>query len=309
MHYICRQMAYLRPRDSRPRASYIELWRRLTPLYDEGEAKAIVRTVMDECFGMSLADLLCGGIDRMEEMEYHRLSQMMERLTQAEPVQYVVGKAPFMGRLFDVRQGVLIPRPETEVLCRWIEEEMSHALTEDDRPRQMLDVGCGSGCIALSLALDMPGTRVTACDISPVALEVTRQNAETLGAQVELVCRDALQMESDDLSKAKDHRKWDVVVSNPPYICRQEAADMHPNVRRYEPELALFVPDDAPLLFYRAIARYATGSLRHGGMLFFECNPLYLPAVEEMLRQMSYDDVVSRDDPFGKTRFIKATWL
>ena len=84
---------------------------------------------------------------------------------------------------------------------------------------------------------------------------------------------------------------------------------MHPNVRRYEPELALFVPDDAPLLFYRAIARYATGSLRHGGMLFFECNPLYLPAVEEMLRQMSYDDVVSRDDPFGKTRFIKATWL
>ena len=283
-------------------------------LYDEGEAKAIVRTVMDECFGMSLADLLCGGIDRMEEMEYHRLSQMMERLTQAEPVQYVVGIAEFCGRTFHVEPGVLIPRPETGELCEWIIASDHHGLTRTndiaaekavrESPRlsdaNILDVGTGSGCIAITLALEMPKAKVTAWDISEEALSIARKNAEALGAEINFEQRDILNISTDSCLLSPDS-SYDVIVSNPPYVCQKEAATMERHVLEHEPHLALFVPD-----FYRAIAKYGQKTLKPNGLLYFELNPLYAYDTESMVRELGYAETEIKLDMFGKQRFLKA---
>lgn len=276
--------------------TYTHLWHRLTPLYDEREAKAIVRMVMEERYGITLADLLCGAMERMDGDNRRDLETVVARLVEGEPVQYVLGQAAFMGRMFHVEPGVLIPRPETETLCQWVLDE---AMVPGGR---VLDIGCGSGCIAVTLALEGEA-EVTAWDISTKALEVTVANAHRLGAVVEVQRVDILEC----ARKPHDaEAKWDVVVSNPPYVCANEAAAMHPNVLRHEPHEALFVPDDDPLLFYRAIAHFAMRALRPGGALFFECNPEYLQSTAELLRTAGYVGVTARDDPFGKRRMLKA---
>lgn len=273
--------------------TYRALWESLLPLYDAGEARAIVRLVLEERFGMSMAEILCDGIAVMGDESRAELDRLMTRLRDAEPVQYVLGEAQFMGRPFHVEPGVLIPRPETETLCRWVADDCrtSHST--------ILDIGCGSGCIAVTLALEIGGSAVTACDLSAKALAVTRVNATSLGADLTTVHQDALHM-----SPEPDH--WDVIVSNPPYICRREQSAMHANVTRHEPAEALYVPDEAPLLFYDAIATYASVSLKRGSRLYFECNPLYLNEVMKMLEGRGYDGLQTLDDPFGKKRFIQA---
>lgn len=278
-------------------STYHQLWSRLTPLYDDGEAKAIVRTILEERFGLSMADILCYGTERMKDSELLQLEQMMRRLVESEPVQYVLGETSFMGRCLHVEPGVLIPRPETETLCLWVEETCQSGIPA------ILDIGCGSGCIAVTLALDIPGAQVTAFDISSKALEVTRCNAMALDAKVEVVEKDILQAADEtDVESV-----YDIIVSNPPYVCNHEAQAMHPNVLRHEPAIALFVPDKDPLLFYKAIARYARRALRHGGQLFLECNPAYLTDTILMLERAGFHDVETRKDPFGKPRFAKAS--
>ena len=273
--------------------TYLQLWHRLTPLYDDGEAKAIVRTVLEEHFGLSMADILCYGTERMKDGERTLLELMMRRLEESEPVQYVMGEASFMGRRLHVEPRVLIPRPETEALCSWVEETW-----RDDAPA-ILDIGSGSGCIAVTLALDIPGAQVTAFDISQKALEVTRRNATALGANVTVVEKDILKAAEE----AETERGYDIIVSNPPYICKHEAQAMHPNVLQHEPDIALFVPDNDPLLFYKAIAQYARRALRHGGQLFLECNPDHLADTVLMLEDTCFQHVETREDPFGKSRF------
>ncbi|MBO4822117.1 MAG: peptide chain release factor N(5)-glutamine methyltransferase [Prevotella sp.] len=277
--------------------TYQQLWRRLTPLYEDGEAKAIVRTILEERFGLSMADILCYGTERMKADELERFEQMMVRLGKSEPVQYVLGEAAFMGRRLHVEPGVLIPRPETETLCQWVEE-----IWKDEAP-SILDIGCGSGCIAVTLALDIPGAQVTAFDISQKALEVTRRNATAFNAGVTVVEMDILKV----AEKADVKRAFDIIVSNPPYVCKHEAQEMHPNVLRYEPDIALFVPDNDPLLFYKAIARHARRALRQGGQLFFECNPDHLEDTIRMLEDEGFSDVETLEDPFGKPRFAKGS--
>ena len=254
--------------------TYQQLWKRLTPLYEPGEAKAIVRTLMEERFSLTFPDLLCQGTENLTKDERLQLSAMMERLCGGEPVQYVTGEAPFMGRAFHVEHGVLIPRPETETLCQWVEERCT-----GKRPR-ILDIGCGSGCIAVTLALLIPDAEVTALDISEKAIEVTRRNADSLGARLTLLHRDIL------APQIPGDAHYDIIVSNPPYI-RQ-----------------LFVPDNDPLRFYKAIARHARHTLLPGGQLFFECNPEWLDATADMLHNEGFHDIETRDDPFGKPRFI-----
>ena len=272
-----------------PSLSYTQLWHRLTPLYDEGEARAMVHMVMEERFGVALTDLLCSGTEALSAADRRSLDELLARIEQAEPVQYVLGWAWFMGRRLSVEHGVLIPRPETEALCEWV---MASPLPPHPH---VLDVGC---CIAVSLALGLPGAEVTALDLSPKAIEVTRRNAETFGAEVHIVQRDALTLEDDG-------SRWNVIVSNPPYICQREASSMHANVMLHEPHEALFVPDDDPLRFYTAIARYAATALRPGGLLFFECNALYTEATAAMLREQGFVDVVTHDDPFGRCRLVR----
>lgn len=273
--------------------TYRELWSRLAPVYGEGEAKAITSLVLGVRFGMSVADALCGAVGALGEDDAAVLRRMFGRLEKGEPVQYVLGQADFCGRAFRVRPGVLIPRPETEELCSWVVSDCSGRCG-----LSVLDIGTGSGCIAVTLALGMPGSRVTAWDISPVALAVAEENARLMGAGVTFVRQDALAADASG-------RAWDVIVSNPPYICDKEKTDMRSNVLGYEPHEALFVPDDSPLLFYRAIAAYASRSLRPGGRLYFEINPEYARDMEEMLRMAGFVGTETRTDMYGKERMVR----
>ena len=371
--------------------TYEALWHRLSSLYDAGEAKAIVRLVLDVRFGMSFTDILCGKVSELSSDDQTELEKIMLRLEKGEPVQYVLGVAEFCGRQFRVSPSVLIPRPETEELCgmvgdfvgdfvecgRWnvegemfekggvIEEEgvleeggrrkeegeylipekgqiipkeeqiipkeeqiipeEGHIIPEkgkiilekDDRIREkedrirekefrILDIGTGSGCIAITLALGIPGAKVTAWDISDDALHIAKQNAHTLGADVLFEKRDILNI-SPSSFLLPPSSKYSIIVSNPPYICHKEQSAMEKNVLEHEPHLALFVPDNDPLLFYRAIANYAIEALRTGGMLFFELNPVYANDTEKMIQELGFKNTELRKDQFGKLRFLKAT--
>ena len=287
--------------------TYPLLWHRLLPLYDADEAQSIVRWLLDACFGLSLTDIVCGKVEQLPADDAHRLEGLMLRLEQGEPVQYVVGEAPFGGRSFHVEPGVLIPRPETEELCRRIVAANSRPYCglQPPRPLDVLDVGTGSGCIACPLALDLSPVSVSAWDLSPDALLVARTNAHRLQAEVNLSCRDALLAACEAEGRGETGR-WDIIVSNPPYIAEREQADMRPNVLRYEPRMALFVPDDDPLRFYRAIAQYARRTLRGQGQLWFEINPLFAAPLERMLAEQGFDQVDILCDQFGRKRFAKA---
>lgn len=272
--------------------TYRELWRTLEPLYGNGEARAITDYVLDVCFGLSKADILCGAVDEMTAEKTAELNKIFGRLTEGEPVQYVLGRAEFCGRWFSVRPGVLIPRPETEELCAWITAD-----SKASGSPKVLDIGTGSGCIAITLQLDMPESNVTAWDISADALDVARENAQQLGANVNFVKLDAL--------NAKPEGEWDVIVSNPPYICEKEKKDMAVNVLEHEPHTALFVPDADPLLFYRAITRLAVQTLNKGGRLYFEINPIYADDTCRMMRAEGMTAVELRSDMYGKQRMAK----
>lgn len=272
--------------------TYRELWRTLEPLYGNGEARAITDYVLDVCFGLSKADILCGAVEEMTAEKTAELNKIFGRLTEGEPVQYVLGRAEFSGRWFNVRPGVLIPRPETEELCAWITADSKASASP-----KVLDIGTGSGCIAITLQLDMPESKVTAWDISADALDVARENAQQLGANVNFVKLDAL--------NAKPEGEWDVIVSNPPYICEKEKKDMAVNVLEHEPHTALFVPDADPLLFYRAITRLAVQTLSKGGRLYFEINPIYADDTCRMMRAEGMTAVELRSDMYGKQRMAK----
>ncbi len=270
---------------------YNELWRKLHDGgYPEGEAKAVTRMLLTDKYGMTTADMLCEDICKFTDSDI--LFKDVEALQVFAPVQYVVGKAWFADRLFIVRPGCLIPRPETEELCRWIYE---------DKPdiRHILDIGTGSGCIAVTLSFLFPAATVDAWDISDEAIAIAMENILSHNANVRV-------QKCDALDPPSDIGKYDVIVSNPPYICHRESHDMDANVLQYEPHLALFVPDDDALLFYRSIAHYASKALCQGGALFFEINPLYATELQNMLTTLGFTSVVIRDDQFGKQRFIKA---
>lgn len=258
----------------------------------------MTRMLLEDLFSLSFADILCGATEHLSDADTLRLQQSVARLLDAEPLQYVTGTAFFCGHPFHVAPGVLIPRPETE----WIVDTAVNLATSS-APR-ILDIGTGSGCIATSISLALVDKHcyTEAWDISEDALRIATDNAERLGADVKFRRRDALRLEEDK----SEEIMLDIIVSNPPYICNREAADMHANVLRHEPHLALFVPDTDPLLFYRAIASYAMRSLRKGGWLLFECNTLYAHDTAQMASDMGFATSVVEDDCFGKPRFVKA---
>ena len=300
--------------------TYQQLWQSLTPLYDAGEAQAIVRTVLDVKYGMTLTDIICGKVNEISADEERKLEEIIIRLQKGEPVQYVLGEADFAGRPFHVEPGVLIPRPETAELCQWIEKDMieksivSSGDSSEDSPedssgnspqatddaRRILDICTGSGCIAITLGLNIPNSEVTGWDISEDALRIAQGNVEMLKARnVRIEYQDALA-----LPKAAEAA--DLIVSNPPYICEKEKADMEKNVLEHEPSLALFVPDEDPLKFYRAIAEYASSALKSGGALYFEINPIYEKETREMLLKLDFKDIETKKDAFGKKRMMRA---
>mgnify|MGYP002658006251 CR=1 FL=1 len=278
--------------------TYQQFWQSLTPLYDAGEAQAIVRTVLDVEYGMTLTDIICGKVNELSSDEERNLEEIIARLQNGEPVQYVLGEADFAGRTFHVEPGVLIPRPETAELCQWIEEDVS-SLEADER-KQILDICTGSGCIAITLGLTIPNSEVTGWDISEDALRIAQGNVEMLKAgNVRIEYQNALML-------PKTAETADIIVSNPPYICEKEKADMEKNVLEHEPSIALFVPDEDPLKFYRAIAEYASSALKPEGALYFEINPIYEKETREMLQSLGFKDIETKEDAFGKKRMMKA---
>lgn len=276
-----------------------DLAKRLTSYYDIQEARGIVRLLLSDLYGMSLTDICVGALDRLTEEQTQQIEDAMLRLEKGEPVQYVTGKAHFCDRTFLVSPSVLIPRPETELLCQLIADN-DQAVTGNGEIR-VLDMGTGSGCIAITLALSMQNASVEAWDVSAEALNMAKSNAESLGASVSFEQKDILGLDENNVERC-----YDIIVSNPPYICNKEAVQMEHNVLDFEPHLALFVPDEAPLLFYSAIARFARLVLKVGGALYFEINPLYADALCSMLSSLGFANVTIHVDQFGKQRFISA---
>lgn len=263
--------------------------------YGTAEGYALYRLVMEECFGLTHTDILLGKDNQISEENQARLLEITGRLLKNEPVQYVLGYADFCGHRFAVRPGVLIPRPETELLVQKA-LELGHGMEGVTEP-EALDIGTGSGCIAVSMAL--AGCRVTAMDISEEALGIAIQNATALNAEVAFVHENILQ-------PSRTAQQWHVIVSNPPYICLHEAEAMERNVLDYEPHNALFVPDTDPLIFYRAIASYAMSHLSAGGWLCLEINQAYPDEMERLLSSFGFKDVTIQKDQYGKDRIAYA---
>ena len=316
--------------------TYSEIWHRIATSYDDGEARAIARILIEELFGLSYADIVCGATEQLSADDTLRLDTAVRRIEQGEPLQHVLGYADFCGNRFSVNSSVLIPRPETE----WLVDEGAKLMSDGSTPtdikklnsKRILDIGTGSGCIAISLKLRLGDAYVEAWDISEEALRTAQDNADALKAEVVFRKRDALKAEEEDYSEGECLQggalvssaptgqamdsinyseanilaaPWDLIVSNPPYICDSERSAMDDNVLLHEPHTALFVPDDDPLRFYRAIARYALLTLNTGGSLLFECNTRYAEATGKMLSDMGFEEVTVSDDCFNLPRFVR----
>ena len=261
--------------------------------YGPGEGRALYELIMQHRFGLSRADILLGKDTTLSADDKAELQIIVDRVSKGEPVQYVLGGEEFCGREFLVCPDVLIPRPETQQLVQLVLQHLTLGSS-------VLDIGTGSGCIAVTLAL--AGYQVAAMDVSEKALDIARLNAKRLGAEVEFVKQDII----EDIIENEDNSSFDCIVSNPPYICEKEAAEMEENVLLHEPHLALFVPDDNPLLFYRAIADYGQLHLKNNGWLFFETNRTYTKQVSELLLQKGYKNVQTFKDQYDNERFACA---
>lgn len=263
--------------------------------YGPTEGYALYRMVMEECFNLSHTDILLGKDSHISEEKQTRLKEITRRLLKNEPIQYILGYAWFCGHRFNVRNGVLIPRPETELLVDKV-LEIAKMHIEDTRTK-ILDIGTGSGCIAVSLAL--AGHKVTAMDISEDALNIAQENASILNADVNFV-------HENILHPSASSEQWDIIVSNPPYICLHEAEEMERNVLDHEPHLALFVPDTDPLIFYRAIASFAMSHLAPNGWLCLEINQAFPDETTQLLSSFGFRDITIIPDQYGKNRIAYA---
>ncbi len=290
----------------------------------EGEAKAVALMLLEKVAGLPTAKaLIADGNDLLCRRQ--SLLELAARVAKGEPVQYVLGEADFCGLTLKVKPGVLIPRPETEELVAWVEENVNAntnllPLTSNLSPLKLLDIGTGSGCIAIALAKKLKEAEVEAWDVSDDALEIARENAKRNGVQVKTSKVDVLDINANSnsqlstfnfqLSTLTSHlsplTSYNIIVSNPPYICEEEKAEMERNVLEHEPRLALFVPDDDPLLFYRRIAELGLSLLKEKGLLFFEINRRFGEEVVKMLQGKGYREVELRQDMFGNDRMVKA---
>lgn len=266
--------------------------------YPQKEKQAIVHMLLNHFLRLNNVDVL---VDRPipPDTPHPDWERVVERLNQNEPVQHIIGSEEFCGLKFTVSSAVLIPRPETEELVRLITRDYG----EPDERVSILDIGTGSGCIAIVLARFLPHADVTGWDVSERALDVARENAQRLMATVSFENRDIL---DPSLSERLGNATFDCIVSNPPYVTYSEAEQMHPNVLRFEPHEALFVEDSSPLLFYQAIASFGKKHLKPGGRCYVEINEHFGPQTTEVFVNQGYKNVSLLKDIHGKNRFIKA---
>lgn len=266
----------------------------LKSFYPETEIKSISYLLIEKLTGFSRTEIIVNKNTYFSDEQRQVIESFTSKLKKYIPIQYVIGETEFFGYTFNVNESVLIPRPETEELVDWIRSE-----NKKREGLQVLDIGTGSGCIAISLKKELPTAHVDAFDISEAALKIAQTNAKINNASVQF-------HKVDILSKPRFETKWDIIVSNPPYVLENEKQEMHPNVLENEPHLALFVPDSDPLLFYREIAIFATKQLNNNGKLYFEINRAYGQATVDLLAELGFSNIQLRKDISGNDRMVKA---
>ncbi|MDX1768581.1 MAG: peptide chain release factor N(5)-glutamine methyltransferase [Arenibacter troitsensis] len=269
----------------------------LDPLFPKEEVDSFFYLVIDHYLGLERFVLAMQPNFVVSKDNEEPLFYALSQLKQERPIQYILGKAHFCDLEFGVDENVLIPRPETEELVYWILNEVQQGIRQEGL--KILDIGTGSGCIAISLAKNLPNAKVYALDISKKALQIAQQNA--VDNEVDIVF-----LEADILSMEGYKDKFDVIVSNPPYVRELEKKEMKNNVLEHEPGLALFVSDGDPLIFYKKITLFALNHLKTGGMLFFEINQYLGEEMKQLLEAGNFSEIELRKDMFGNDRMLKA---
>lgn len=267
----------------------------LQPCYPPDEVNSFFYQLVEHYLGVNRFILVLDPAYRVSKQEEQPLFEALAQLKREYPIQYILGEAPFMGLVFRVNEQVLIPRPETEELVRWILDDLPSMA---DSPA-ILDIGTGSGCIAISLAKYWPAAKVTALDVSIAALETAKENARLNSVGISCI-------HADILADFDPGSRWDIIVSNPPYVRESEKASMRNNVKKYEPSSALFVPDESPLVFYEHIARLASANLKAGGALYLEINQYLATETVNLLQSHNFFEIELRKDMFGNDRMLKA---
>lgn len=269
----------------------------LKDLYPPSEISSLVRLIMERVSNIQPHHFLFCKDKVLPEAEKNRIHEIVERLKEMEPIQYILGTADFYSLQFEVNPSVLIPRPETEELVEQV------IIDNEGKKIKILDIGTGSGCIAVTLRKHLKQASIIATDISTEALDTARRNAKRNNATITFIQTDILNPEKAEMDIPFI---LDVIVSNPPYIKEEEKIDMERNVLDYEPHIALFVPDNDPLLYYWHIAHFGKKKLRRNGRLYFEINAAYGLMVVEMLEEEGYKDIELIQDLSGKDRIVKA---
>lgn len=273
------------------RRNYID---ELSKYYDKHEAEIFLNTLIEHYFRYSVTDLVLDQDIRLTESEILKLHFAVKDLKKNKPVQYITGQTSFLDYSFKVNDSVLIPRPETEELVMFIVNN------EKSKSLNVLDIGTGSGCIAISLKLMLDDAKIMAVDIDDEALEIAKSNAKIIGCSINFGRLDIL----NDTEIFED--KFDIIVSNPPYVTHRQKVEMKPNVLDFEPAKALFISDGDPLIFYRAIGNFAHRNLINGGRLYVEINEDYGNGTVELFEHMRFSNVLLHKDMLGKDRFVSA---
>jgi release factor glutamine methyltransferase len=280
------------------------LTKELTTLYDNDELKNIIDLVLEYVTSMPRSEQVKTKLAYLTCTQLETIDSITERLKNNEPVQYVLGEAWFAGIKFKVNKNVLIPRPETEELVDWVIKE-SQKLNPDsyrDKSQNILDVGTGSGCIPITLKKKLPDAVISAIDVCSEALFVATENAIEHNADLDIILLDFL-----DEEKWQELGQFDIIVSNPPYVKQSETQTMHEKVMNFEPRLALFVPDDDALLFYRKLSEFSLNHLKPGGSLFVEINEALGDAIVKLFRSAGFKDIELKKDMQRKDRMIMAS--
>jgi len=266
----------------------------LSALYVREEVDSLVSIAMGHILKMNRVEIALSRKQEITQKQLGELDEVLKRLLASEPIQYITGSTQFYGLELQVNRDTLIPRPETEELVAWV-----IASTGKTSGLKILDIGTGSGCIAISLAHNLPNTQVEGVDISLQAIETATSNAKSNDVEVAF-------FKQDVLSASDFMNEYDVIVSNPPYVRTLEKAEMNANVLKHEPHAALFVTDEDPLVFYRKIATLARQNLKSGGQLFFEINEYLGEETVSLIKEIGFNQVELRKDLFGKDRMVRA---
>ncbi len=271
----------------------------LSELYPSEEIQSFFNILSEKYLNLSRIQITLNPEKEISKENFEKFKQALLRLKNHEPIQYIIGETEFFGLPFKVNKHTLIPRPETEELVEWILSKQK-LITHNSRLITILDIGTGTGCIAISLAKNLPNSKISALDISEEALKIAQQNAELNKVEVKFF--------QEDILKTKTlPEKYDVIVSNPPYVRELEKKQMHQNVLKYEPGSALFVNDEDPLLFYRAISQLAKTNLKASGNLFFEINEYLAVELTQLLKSEGFQNIEVKKDIFGKDRMLKCS--